>query len=208
LFWTHMVLNLICVETNRYAREDEGGKPKGGHDWYDVDEGELRAFMGVRLWMGVKKQPNIKIFWVDEDEVFHCPKISGLFTRKRFETLSKCLHLTNMDDGMLDKNSPNFDKVAQCRWLITVIRRACKSIWRLGAYCTIDEMMVHYKGTYCPIQQYLLMKPEKWSIKIWYLADSITKYVYDFDVYMGKAMLQQRVQHYQGEVDTWLKEWC
>jgi hypothetical protein len=53
-----------------------------------------------------------------------------------------------------------------------------------------------------------LMKPEKWSIKIWYLADSITKYVYDFDVYMGKAMLQQRVQHYQGEVDTWLKEWC
>jgi hypothetical protein len=30
LFWTHMVLNCICVETNRYAREDEGGKPKGG----------------------------------------------------------------------------------------------------------------------------------------------------------------------------------
>ena len=67
--------------------------------------------MEVRLWMGMRKQPNIKTFWAGEDDVFHCPKISGLFTRKPFETLSKCLHLTNMDDGMVDRNSPNFDKV-------------------------------------------------------------------------------------------------
>jgi hypothetical protein len=144
LFWTHTVLRRICAKTNRYAQEDDGGKPKGGDDWYDVDEGELRAFMGVRLWMGMRKQPNIKTFWARDDDVFHCPRISGLFTRKRFETLSKCLHLTNMDDGMLDRNSLGFDKVAQCRWLIDVIRGACKSIWQLGAYCTIDEMMVRY----------------------------------------------------------------
>jgi hypothetical protein len=62
LFWTHTVMNRICVETNRYAQEDDGGKPKGGHDWYDVQKRELRAFMGVRLWMGMKKQPNIKTF--------------------------------------------------------------------------------------------------------------------------------------------------
>jgi hypothetical protein len=187
LFWTHTVLNRICVETNRYAQEDEGGKPKGGHDWYDVREGELRAFMGVRLWMGMRKQPNIKTFWIGDDDLFYCPKISGLFTRKRFETLSKCLHLTNMEDGMSDRSSPNYDKVGQCRWLIDVIQRACKSAWQLGAYCTIDELMVRYKGSYCPIRQYLPMKPEKWGIKIWCLADSITKYVYDFDVYMGKS---------------------
>jgi hypothetical protein len=90
---THTVLNRICVETNRYAQEDDGGKPKGGHVWYDVEEGELRAFMGVRLWMGMRKQPNIKTFWAREEDLFHCPKISGLFTRKHFETLSKCLHL-------------------------------------------------------------------------------------------------------------------
>jgi hypothetical protein len=71
-----------------------------------------------------------------------------------------------MDDGMLFRNSPAFDKIAQCRWLIDVIRGACKSLWQLGAYCTIDEMMVRYKGTYCPIWQYLPMKPKKWGIKI------------------------------------------
>jgi hypothetical protein len=169
------------------GRMREGNQRGGGHDRYDVDERELRAFMEVRIWMGMRKQPNIKTFWAGEDDVFYCPKITGLFTTKHFETLSKCLHLTNMDDGMSNRNSPNFDKVAQCRWLIDVIRRACKSIWRLGAYCTIDEMMVRYKGTYCPIWQYLPMKPEKWGIKIWCLVDSITKYVYDFDVYMEKS---------------------
>jgi hypothetical protein len=208
LFWTHTVLHHICVETNRHAQEDDGGKPKGGHAWYDVEEGELRAFMAVRLWMGMRKQPNIKKFWAGDDDLFHCPKISGLFIQKRFETLNKCLHLINMDDGMSDRNSPNYDKVGQCRWLIDVIQRACKSAWKLGAYCTIDEMMMRYKGSYCPIWQYLPMKPEKWGIKIWCLVDSITKYVYDFDVYMGKSMLQRRVQHYQGEVEIWHKEWC
>jgi hypothetical protein len=48
-FWTYTVMHRICIETNRYARMVEDGKPRGGHDWYDVDEGELRAFMAVRL---------------------------------------------------------------------------------------------------------------------------------------------------------------
>jgi hypothetical protein len=29
LFWTHTILNHICIGTNRYAQEDDGGKPKG-----------------------------------------------------------------------------------------------------------------------------------------------------------------------------------
>jgi hypothetical protein len=55
-------MHRICVETNRYARVVEGGKPRGEYDWYDVDEGELRAFMAARLWMGMRKQPNIKSY--------------------------------------------------------------------------------------------------------------------------------------------------
>ena len=153
LFWTHTVLTCMCVETKfQYAQHDDGGKLKEGHDWYNVDEEELRAFMGVRLWIGMRKKPNIKTFWTRANDVFNCPKISGLFTRKRFETLSKCLYLTNMDDGILDRNSLGFDKVAQCWWLIDVIWEACKSLWQLGAYYIINEMMVRYKGTYCPIR--------------------------------------------------------
>jgi hypothetical protein len=33
--------------------------------------------------------------------------------------------------------------------------------WSLGKFITIDEMMVRYKGSYCPIRQYMPKKPEK-----------------------------------------------
>jgi hypothetical protein len=30
-------------------------------------------------------------------------------------------------------------------------------------------------------------KPQKWRIKIWCLAVSVSKYVYNFDIYCGKV---------------------
>jgi hypothetical protein len=53
---------------------------------------------------------------------------------------------------------------------------------------TIDEMMVRYKGSYCPIRQYMPKKPEKWGIKFWVLADSVSKFIYCFEVYCGKNL--------------------
>lgn len=57
--------------------------------------------------------------------------------------------------------------------------------WNVGEQITIDEMMVRYKGSYCPARQYMPKKPQKWGLKIWCLADSVTRYVSNFDVYCG-----------------------
>jgi hypothetical protein len=67
--------------------------------------------------------------------------------------------------------------------------RACdafKRKWELGKYVTVDEMMIGYKGSYCPATQYMLNKLQKWGIKVWCLSDSKSKYVYDFDIYCGR----------------------
>jgi hypothetical protein len=56
----------------------------------------------------------------------------------------------------------------------------------LGKFCTIDEMMIRYKGTYCLLRQYMPQKPQKWSIKVWYLACSVIKFVWNFAIYCGK----------------------
>ena len=71
------------------------------------------------------------------------------------------------------------------------IREACMREWALGEFLIIDEMMVCYKGMYCPAHQYISKKPEKWGIKIWCLVDSQSKYVYNFDIYCGRNMEQQ-----------------
>jgi hypothetical protein len=55
LFWTRNMLRSICIETNRYARVVEDGRSKGGHDWYDMDEKELRTFLAVSLYIWHEK---------------------------------------------------------------------------------------------------------------------------------------------------------
>jgi hypothetical protein len=70
--------------------------------------------------------------------------------------------------------------------LINSIRESCKKAWNLGKYLTINEMMIRYKGSYCPSRQYMPNKPEKWDTKVWCLADSITKFVGNFQIYVEK----------------------
>ena len=51
---------------------------------------------------------------------------------------------------------------------------------------SIAECMVRNKGPYT-FRQYIKDKPTKWGMKIWVIADAITRYAYDFEVYTGKS---------------------
>jgi len=55
--------------------------------------------------------------------------------------------------------------------------------WNLHLEVTVDELMVCYKGKYCPVHQYIPKKPTTWGIKIWSLASTQKQYVYDFNMY-------------------------
>jgi hypothetical protein len=150
LFWIRNMLRSICIETNRYARVVEDGRNKSGHDWYDMDEKELRTFLAVSLYMVMKKQPNVKSYWAKSEKLFYCPVIANLLSQRHFLALRKCLHLTNTSDFGMDTTSPQYDKMGQCCWLINSIRDACRKVWNVAKMCTVDEMMVRYKGKYCP----------------------------------------------------------
>jgi hypothetical protein len=123
--------------------------------------------------------------------MFHCPSVSNIMTRKLFMTLNKCLYITNLAEYVREKGLPDYDKLEQVQWLVIAIRDSCKRVWKLGKFCTIDEMMIRYKGTYCPLRQYI---PQKWDIKIWCLACSITKFVWNFTIYCGKEEIISTVE--------------
>ena len=48
-------------------------------------------------------------------------------------------------------------------------------------------MMVPYTGNYSPIRQYMKAKPTQYGIKIWCLANSVSKYVQHMEVYCGAS---------------------
>jgi hypothetical protein len=187
-FWTPTIMNAIVEETNRYAGEPIPGlrNTHGGPEWEELTVAGLKAFMALALYMGLKKQPNYKIYWM-RNILFHCLVISNICTRARFMDLRRCLHITNPAVyENIGRGEPGYDKIRQTRWLVDAIRERCKVAWNLGKNLIIDEMMIRYKGTYSPIRQYLPNKPQKWGLKVWCLACSVSKYVWNFEFYCGK----------------------
>jgi hypothetical protein len=141
------------IETNCYAtsRTSEGELP-GGNTWVLFTVAEFKAWLVIRLYMGMKRQPNVKSYWMKEGSFLHSSTISKIMSQKWFMALRRCFHFTNPTTYAQEKGLPRYDKLGQTRWLVEKIRENCKRVWRLGKMCTIDEMMVCYKGIYCPLR--------------------------------------------------------
>ena len=188
LFWPFNLLRKIVVETNRYASHllDATGNTMG-KKWVNMYVAELKAFLAIHMYMGMKRQPNIQTYWEKEGSIFHSPIISNIMTQFHFTQLQRCLYITNPATyEHIQKGGLGYDKLWQVRWFVDEVRNACMKEWSLGKFLTIDEMMVRYKGSYFLIRQYIPKKLEKWGIKIWILSDSVSKFIYCFEIYCGK----------------------
>jgi hypothetical protein len=149
----------------------------------------LKAFLAIHIYMRMKRQPYMRSYWEREGSFFHCLTISNIMTREQFRDLVCCRHITDpITYKHIQKGDPSYDKIRQVRWLMEEIKSACMREWLPGKFVTIDEMMVRYKATYCPLRQYMPKKPEKWGIKFWVLADSASKFIFYLDIYCGKNL--------------------
>lgn len=66
------------------------------------------------------------------------------------------------------------------------MRDKFRQSYSIGQYASVDEHMVKGKGKNS-FKQYLPMKPIKRGTKIWEVACSCCGYLFDFQVYTGKA---------------------
>jgi hypothetical protein len=188
-FWTPKLQRRIVRETNRYASEvvdAKAGKIKGGLQWTPLGVEEFRAYLSICLLMGLKKLPCMRLYWAQNEPLFHCPVISQTMTWDRYEQITRCLHVANATESEKDRGSPTYDKLYKLRWMMDEVRDKFKSMWSPNQQMTVDESMVMYKGKYCPVRQYMPKKPVRLGIKVWATADAISKYLWNFEVYCGK----------------------
>lgn len=203
VFFSQRTLRKICIESPRYAGMlNENMNPRGGIGWWKLDVHELRASIGICMLMGVKILPKHRSYWRQSCPFLHCQVKSSCMSRQRFERISACLHIVDDKLWPTNKDHPNYDKLGKLKWLLTEIRSKCMENWNLGQFVTVDEMMVRYKGKYCPIRLYMPNKPTKWGIKVWCVADASRKYVYDFEVYTGASVKNMVSQAGPGEAKT------
>jgi hypothetical protein len=116
-------------ETNRYAtsRTSEGVLPRGDN-WVLFTVAEFKAWLAIWLYMGMKRQLNLKSYWMKEGSFLYCPTISNIMFRKRFMALTRCFHITNLATYVQEKGLPGYDKLEQTRWLVEKIHKNCKRV--------------------------------------------------------------------------------
>jgi hypothetical protein len=114
----------------------------------------------------VKKLPSTRLYWSRNEALFHCSVISQLMTRERYELITRCLHVVNAPAHVMDRGSTIYDKLHKVRWLVDEVRDHFKAMWTPNQQLIVDECMVMYKGQYCPIRQYMPLKPVRFGIKV------------------------------------------
>jgi hypothetical protein len=67
LFWSFHILRDIVNETNHYTiiRTSECELPKAGN-WFMFTVAKFKAWLAIWLYMGMKRQPNMKSYWMKE----------------------------------------------------------------------------------------------------------------------------------------------
>ena len=192
MYWTDAVVDRIVLETNRYARavmpspENEEPRTKGGRSWKDVNRSDIRGWLGICILMGCKRLPGVRQYWMRSQPFLYCQLISSIMSCERWEDITRCLHLVDNSSVVRDVNDPRFDRIAKTRWLVEMFVTVSKEIYNLEREITVDECVIPYKGRYCFIRQFMPDKPARFGIKVWMLASSKSRFVWQMEVYFGE----------------------
>lgn len=131
-----------------------------------VDTDEFWAFIGVILNMGTMPLANIQEYWSTRNNS-RIPFFSSEFTRARFQQIFWMLHQKTPDSGSTDLNT----RIQRVSIFLEYLDSKFSEYFIPGQNICVDESIVQFKGkisfiTYNPI------KPTKWGIRIYSMADS------------------------------------
>jgi hypothetical protein len=193
--WDEPVQRKLGKESNAYAFRKFGSSGSGrGISIHEctIMLGELRKFMEICIFMGIRRQPSMKGFWSVGRTRLHCQEVAVTILRNRFLNILKCLHIAPKSTITYDWTEAGYDRVVQVRWLVEQLVGNFQSAWKASPYLCVDECMVAYNGKFYSFKQYLPLKLVSHGIKLWCLACSITKYVW-----ILKSMLAQATRHFR-----------
>ena len=181
---SHNIIELIVDQTNIYGRNRCAQKGKNATDWKELDAAQICAFLGILLIMGFHKLPRIRDYWSTDRNLF-TPAVANAMTRNEFQRIFSNIHLAD-NTKMSSKNLSNRNKLYKLHDFLALLKRNFQKNYSLGSCASIDEAMIKFKGR-STLKQYQPLKSTKRGYKVWVLAESSTRYVYNFEIYTGKS---------------------
>ena len=149
--------------------------------WNAVQKDELSAIIGVLLLARAEKNWDVDVWHLLLDHKLN-PTYKACFGVNRFENIRRNLQF---DDKRTRVERLNQDKLAAFSYIWGLFIENCKTQFSLGAYTTIDEQLVPFRGL-CPFLQYMPNKPAKYGIKIFWLYDASLTYASNARIYVGR----------------------
>ncbi|XP_016521942.1 piggyBac transposable element-derived protein 4-like [Poecilia formosa] len=186
MYFDQTTIKILCVNTNKNAaRHLAAGK---NFKWTDVTEGEMYRYIGLTLYMGILKRPQLKDFW-RTSTIFQVAYPSQVMSRDRFLNITTNMHMSDpvadaVNDGK--KGTPEYDRLHRLRPLYDSLQIACKAVYHPRQHLSVDERMVATKAK-TSLKQYIKSKPTRWGIKLFVLSDN-TGYTVDFQIYSGRTL--------------------
>ena len=185
-FFTEEILKRITDQTNIYGkRKKQSSNQRKTSKWKDVSKKEIESFLGLVILIGINDLPNIKLYW-SKDMVVHNTFISLIMSRDCFLEIFYNLHLAN-NSSKPKQESKDYSKIYKVKNFTEIMRWNFQKNYNFGRCGTIDESMIKFKGR-SSIKQYLPLKPIKRDYKVWCLCDSITGYLFNYQIYLGKEI--------------------
>jgi hypothetical protein len=147
--------------------------------WKDVTVDEIKAYFGLLILMDTMKFDRDELYWSQSEKHWLLgSKIGEVMSRDKFVQVKRYLHFS--DDANIAA-----DKLHKVRFLLDHCRKTFQEEYTPHKQVTVDEAMIPFKGR-LGIKQYMKDKPVKFGIKVWVLADAVTAYCHNFEVYVGK----------------------
>lgn len=188
------VFDLLVEQTNLYF--DQFLMSKGGRDnlppnsrfrhWVPVSRSELKVFFAIVLFQGLIRMPSYELYWSTHD-LIHLKNLTVYMTRDRFLNILSFLHACD-NSAEPPRDSPNYDPGYKVTHIASVLISKWQALYQPKREVSVDETLVPYKGR-TKILQYIPSKPHKWGLKVWTLADAKSGYVWNWQLYTGKQVL-------------------
>ena len=145
LFFDMDFLEYIVRETNRFAEQSQVEAGKRNPLWTNpLTVGELKAWLGLLIGMGIKQLPQVSHYW-SKEWVLGVPAFASVMTRDRFLVILRYLHFSD-NSKMPARGQPGFDKLYKVRPLLDALKTRFKQQYSPHYIQAVDEAMIAYKG--------------------------------------------------------------
>jgi hypothetical protein len=166
--------------TNEKADMEMKKEPNhGSRRWNPICAAELKAWVASVIWWCLAVTQSLNLFWVDD---YERSRIKHWFSGQyRWMQIKRFFKISRPADDERNKD----DKTHKFKELWDDFMNRCKMSFWPAQQVGIDEAIKRFKGR-CSFKQYIKSKPVRWGIKIFCVCCSLTGYLWNACVYVGK----------------------